>query len=73
MTGKRQFVVTPSGLMEGWAVRCDGQTLSTHFTEGEALVEATYQAEFQAQRDKVRAEVYVHMRDGRFREARCFG
>ncbi len=73
MVSTRQFVVTPSGLMEGWAVRCDGQTLSTHFTQGEAMVEASYQAELQAQRDRVRAEVYLHTRDGRFRETRRYG
>jgi hypothetical protein len=59
--------------MEGWAVRCDGQTLSTHFSQGEAMVEASYQAELQAQRDRVCAEVYLHTPDGRFREARRFG
>lgn len=62
-----QFVITRAAVIQGWAVRCNGQTLSTHFTEGLATADALRRAQQQAD-DGVDAQVFRHEDDGRFTE-----
>jgi hypothetical protein len=62
-----QFVITRAAVIQGWAVRCNGQTLSTHFTEGLAVADALRRAQQHAD-DGFESQVYRHEDDGRFTE-----
>ncbi len=61
----RQFVITRAAIIQGWAVRCNGETLSTHFSEGLAVADALRRAQAEADTG-IAAQVFRHETDGRF-------
>lgn len=60
----RRYVVTAAIESPGWCVECEGQTLASHFSLGEALTDAMQRARHEAQFRGRAAQVLRRGNDG---------